>query len=165
MIQIRKFERRCLTLLCGLGLVGGFVSRAEAGGLFRKRAQEASPTAYAPSPARPATLGTFYVTPYITVRGNWPAGGGYSPLDQFGDATMAMYGPHSSFRATSAPVLSYSRGYDGRTVILEGTSFSTPLLPSLSPVVYPTQAIYFFAPRASTTPPWWKNGINWVDQN
>ena len=67
------------------------------------------------------------------VRGNGTAGGGYSPLGVFGDQTMVMYGPTSSLRAIAAPVLTYTRGYDGRTVAAPGTSFSArPNLPARS---------------------------------
>src|SRR4051794_29356274 len=139
MIAVGRSRRRCLTLLCGVGLLGGYVSRTEAGGLFRRRTPEAAPTAYSPLPARPAGLGSFTETPYLVVRGNGPTGGGYSPLNQYGDTAMDIYGPISSYRATSAPVLAYTRGYDGRAAIVEGTSFSYPFQPALSPVVYPTQ--------------------------
>ena len=110
------------------------------------------------------TLGTFQPTPYIMVRGNWPAGGGYSPLEVFGDQSMAIYGPLSPLRATSAPVTTYSRGYDGRVYAAPATSFSTPNLPPLSPVIYPTPANYYYGPRINRTPPWWSSGINWIDQ-
>jgi hypothetical protein len=99
------------------------------------------------------------------VRGNAPAGGGYSPLGQFGETTLSLYGPLSSFRFTSAPVLTYTRGYDGRAVLAPGTSFSTPNLPDLTNVVYPTQASNFYGFRQSGTPPSWPNAINWIDQN
>jgi hypothetical protein len=98
------------------------------------------------------------------VRGSGTTGGGYSPLDIYGDQTMAIYGPLSPLRATSAPVTTYSRGYDGRTYVGQGTSFSTPNLPRLSPVIYPTQRNYFYGPRVNRTPPWWSSGINWIDQ-
>ena len=110
------------------------------------------------------TLGTFEPTPYLMVRGNWPTGGGYSPLDIYGDQSMTLYGPLSPLRATSAPVTIYSRGYDGRINAGPGTSFSTPNLPRLSPVIYPTQGNYYYAPRVSRTPPWWSSGANWIDQ-
>src|SRR5271166_5716528 len=61
------------------------------------------------------TLGTFYPTPYITVRGNDPVGGGYSPLGIYGDQTMSLYGPLSPLRMSTAPVRGYVRGYDGQT--------------------------------------------------
>src|SRR5829696_5690420 len=86
-----------------LGLVAWGSTRAEAGGLFRRRERAAVPTvrmvptAAAPTAAPfPTTLGTFYPTPYMTVRGNFPTGGGYSPNDQFGDTSMDIYGPLSS---------------------------------------------------------------------
>src|SRR5271166_3451730 len=50
-----------------------------------------------------STLGTFEPTPYIMVRGNWPSGGGYSPLETYGDQSMALYGPLSPLRAVAAP--------------------------------------------------------------
>jgi hypothetical protein len=110
------------------------------------------------------TLGTFEPTPYIMVRGNWPLGGGYSPLDIYGDQSLAIYGPLSPLRATTAPVRTYSRGYDGRIHAREGTSFSNPNLPRLSPFVYPTPANYYYGPRVNRTPPWWSSGFNWIDQ-
>jgi hypothetical protein len=110
-------------------------------------------------------LGTFYPTPYIMVRGNFPNGGGYTPLNSFGENTLSLYGPLSGMRMTSAPVLTYNRGYDGRTVLAPGTSFSAPNLPELTPVVYPTQATYYYGFRQSGAPPWWGNAINWLDQN
>jgi len=110
-------------------------------------------------------LGSVYPTPYMMVRGNAPAGGGYSPLGSYGNTTLSLYGPLSSLRMTSAPVMTYSRGYDGRTVLTPGTSFSTPNLPALTPVIYPTQATDYYGFRQSGTPPWWANGINWLDQN
>jgi len=111
-----------------------------------------------------STLGTFEPTPYITVRGNWPIGGGYSPLDLYGDQSMTLYGPLSPLRATSAPVTTYSRGYDGRINATPAVSFSTPNLPGLSPVIYPTPRSYFYGPRVNRTPPWWSSGANWIDQ-
>jgi hypothetical protein len=132
---------------------------------------QVSPKRVAVTRARPicpdpvsATLGTFEPTPYIMVRGNWPIGGGYSPLEVYGDQSMAVYGPLSPLRATSAPVRTYTRGYDGRIYAGEGTSFSTPNLPPLSPVVYPTPASYYYGPRANRTPPWWTSGDTWIDQ-
>jgi hypothetical protein len=99
------------------------------------------------------------------VRGNGTAGGGYSPLGEFGDATMALYGPLSGLRYSSAPVLTYSRGYNGAPVVRPGTSFSTPNLGGLTPVVYPTQATNYYGFRSSGEPPWWPSAINWMDQN
>jgi hypothetical protein len=110
-------------------------------------------------------LGTFQPTPYIMVRGNWPAGGGYSPLETYGDQSMVLYGPLSALRSVAAPVMMYTRGYDGRVYASPATSFSTPNLAGLSPVIYPTPASYFYAPRVNRTPPQWTSGFNWIDQN
>ena len=52
----------------------------------------------------PGPLGTFEPTPYMMVRGNWPLGGGYSPLEIYGDQSMSVYGPLSPLRSTSAPI-------------------------------------------------------------
>jgi hypothetical protein len=150
-----------------------FVPRAQAGGpWFRKgtvpppRSVPVSTTRIVPiAPTSPAPLGTFTRTPYIMVRGNGQAGGGYTPLNQFGDASMTLYGPLSAFRMTSAPILTYTRGYDGRPVVVPGTSFSTPNFPRLTPVIYPTQASNYYGFRESGNPPWWANAINWLDQN
>jgi hypothetical protein len=153
--------------LVPLVLLTSTVPRAEAGGRFFRKGSTAVPTVQAvPVPPQShGTLGTFSRSPYIFVRGNGTAGGGYSPLAQFGDATMVLYGPISSLRMTSAPILTYTRGYDGRTVVAPGTSFSTPNLPALTPVIYPTQANEFYGFRRSATPPWWQNAMNWIDQN
>jgi hypothetical protein len=110
------------------------------------------------------TLGTFEPTPYIMTRGNWPVGGGYSPLEVYGDQSMAVYGPLSPLRSTSAPVVTYARGYDGRLYPGRGTSFSTPNLPGLSPVAYPIPASYYYSPRSNRTPPSWFSSSNWLDQ-
>lgn len=159
-----------LIVLTGMTLVVALSSDGMAGGLSHKRGPVvANPTRYvATSVAAPAPgpLGSGFVpTPYINVRGNGTAGGGYSPLGQFGDATMVLYGPLSSLRTTSVPVMTYTRGYDGRLLASPGTSFSNPNQPRLSPVIYPTQAVNYYGFRQSGSPPWWQNGINWLDQN
>jgi hypothetical protein len=115
----------------------------------------------APSPM----LGNFYPEPYLNVRGNFEAGGGYSPLGIYGDSTAVLYGPLSAFRTSSAPVLYYERGYDGSYRPGVGTGFSTPNFPSGSPVIYPSRANVFGAPRRVSTPPQWDSGINWIDLN
>jgi len=115
--------------------------------------------------AEPPPLGTFEPTPYITVRGSWPAGAGYSPLQVFGDQSMSLYGPLSPLRSVSAPVRSYVRGYDGRVYARQATSSSTPNLPGISPVIYPTPANYYYGPRVNRTPPSWTNAAEWIDQN
>lgn len=163
---------RVRSWFCVLTLIGSGAFHADAdaegGGRFARRGPAAAvPVRQAvPVPYRPVgTLGTFYPTPSVFVRGNGTAGGGYSPLGAFGDQTMVMYGPLSVFRSTSAPVLTYTRGYDGRTVVAPGTSFSSPNQPELSPVVYPTQANAYYGFRVSGDPPRWQNAINWLDQN
>jgi hypothetical protein len=154
-------------VLGALAASGVFVSRLQAGEPGCVGCPVPAPTArvvtIAPQPPRP--LGTFTRTPWIMVRGNGQAGGGYTPLNQFGDANMTMYGPISAFRSSSAPILVYTRGYDGRTLVAPGTSFSQPLFPRMSPVIYPTQATNYYGFRQSGSPPWWANGINWLDQN
>ncbi len=116
-------------------------------------------------PPPPSSLGTFFPTRNAIIRGDGTAGGGYSPLDTSGDSTLSLYGPLSSYRSISAPVRTYTRGYDGRTVVSTGTSFSSPNQPLISPVVYPTQANPYFGPRVIRTPPAIQNGMNWIDQN
>jgi hypothetical protein len=110
-------------------------------------------------------LGTFNPTPIVTVRGNMPAGGGYSPLETYGDTTLSLYGPLSPFRLSTAPVRTYQRGYDGLIHLTESTAFSTPNLPSLSPVRYPNETSYYFGPRVIRPTPWGLNALNWIDQN
>ena len=118
-----------------------------------------------PVPRATSTLGTFYPTPYVTVAGNVPVGVGYTPLESYGDQTLALYGPLSPMRAATAPILTYMRGYDGRTRLVETASFSYPNLPALSPVRYPTVGNYYYGPRVIRTLPWGQNAINWIDQN
>jgi hypothetical protein len=118
-----------------------------------------------PVPRATSTLGTFYPTPYVTVGGNVPVGVGYTPLESYGDQTLALYGPLSPLRTATAPVRTYVRGYDGRTRLVEAASFSYPNLPALSPVRYPTVGNYYYGPRVIRTMPWGQNAINWIDQN
>lgn len=156
--------------LPGLGLLtilAVITPRAEGGGRWAPRRAVAVPTVSEVTvrPRATGTLGTFASTPYIMVRGSGTTGGGFSPLGSYGDASMSLYGPLSSLRYTSAPVLTVTRGYDGRTRLSEATSFSAPNLPALTPVVYPTQATNYYGFRESGTPPWWANAINWLDQN
>ncbi len=142
-------------------------------GGFRSRRSSAPPSAHflvpttsrsdlAPSPM----LGTFYPTPYMTVGGNGVTGGtGYSPLHQYGWSSTSLYGPFSALRAKAAPVVTYSRGYDGTFRPTVGTAFSYPFLPAASPVVYPTRGTVRNGFQTQGTPPWWDTGYNWVDQN
>jgi|SRR5579864_5189914 len=146
-----------------------YSASAEGGGPFARRAARrvATPTSfdYANANAPSPMLGTFYPDNYMVVRGNAPAGGGYSPLGIYGDRSLSIYGPLSSMRATAAPLLTYTRGYDGQLYPTMGTAFSYPNLPAVGPVIYPTQASFYYGFRESRTPPWWKSGINWIDQN
>ena len=138
----------------------------EAGDWFGHRRPAPVATYYrARSAVPPGPLGTFAPTPMLMVRGDSPTGSGYSPLGQSGDVSMSIYGPMSPFRATAAPVVTYARGYDGSVIAVPGTSFSTPNMPGLSSVIYPTQATNFYGPRVLRTPPWWASGVNWIDQN
>ncbi len=99
---------------------------------------------YAPGAAQPAPLGTFMPTPAVTIGGAYPVAGGYSPMGIYGDQTMALYGPFSPFRSVTAPVVVYSRGYDGVIRPAQGVASSYPNLPILSPVVYPTRANHYY---------------------
>lgn len=125
-------------------------------------------TQFAPRVAIQGTesLGTFEPTPYVFVRGNGETGGGYSPLGIFGEQTMVMYGPMSVFRSTTAPVTTYVRGYNGALQAVPGYSFSSPNLPALSPVVYPTRSSNYYRSRFDVAPPGRpKDSMNWIDQN
>ena len=151
-----------------LALSLGLAAESQAGWPRARRSR----TVVATTSARPAglaaspMLGTFHPDPSpINVRGNFAAGGGYSPLGTFGETSATLYGPLSAFRATSAPVLVYERGYDGSYRPGLSTGFSTPNFPASSPVVYPTRANNRNGSRRTTTPPQWDSGINWIDLN
>ena len=117
-------------------------------------------------PSSSAPLGTFIPTPYVMIGGNYPTGSvGYSPLESYGLTTLSLNGPTSAFRVSTAPVLVYTRGYDGQTQLAPANSFSYPNLPYLSPVVYPTEANYYWGPRTPRTPRFGSSAINWIDQN
>jgi hypothetical protein len=155
-------------LAVGLTLVGmtwSWASVAEAGDrLFRKKTRPAIETATTTCPqeqlAPPRMLGSFQASPYVTI------GHAYSPLSFYGrESSLAVYGPLSAFRATSAPVTTIVRGYDGQAAVVEGTSFSNPNQPNLSPFVYPTRASNYSALRYQTTPPQWDKAFMWIDQN
>lgn len=143
-------------------------SIAEAGWPQRKARKQTvvvTPTSQVrPYGSRPP-LGTFNPSPYLFVRGNGPVGGGYSAMGQYGNTTLALEGPLSPLREMAAPVLVYNRGYDGVVRPSVETSFSTPNLPRISPVVYPTRANYVYGFRRANTPPWWDSGMTWIDQN
>ena len=174
----------CLLALLTLALSA---TDAGAGGPFRRRDRATAPAqavravratsapvaVAAPAPRRPDNrlapspmLGTFMPGNYITVRSNGILGGGYSPIGFYGgNNSMDVYGPISALREVSAPVRTVVRGYDGGPVQVEGTSFSNPFLPELSPVRYPTRASNYSALRDPASAPRSGNGILWVDQN
>ncbi len=162
----RAFVRAIFTIVTLLLLSAGTVG-ALAGPPRTRVRQTVVVTGTQPcaAPGARPTLGTFYSTPYFIVRGDYPTGGGYSPLEIYGDQTLALYGPLSALRATTAPVMGYVRGYDGQTHLVESVSFSYPNLPSLSPVRYPTQGNYFYGPRVVRPTFTGANAINWIDQN
>lgn len=154
----------------GLFLILASASRVEAGKPWgrRSRVVVAPTSASCPNDLAPPSgmLGSFVSTPHMIVRGDGAAGGGgYSPLGLYGPTTLSLYGPLSPLRATAAPVLTYSRGYDGVVRPTVGTSFSTPNQPSLTPVVYPTRANLYGGSRSSSAPPWWPGAINFIDLN
>lgn len=164
----RKRTRRALGPYCvSLAVLSAFAVNSFAGDRVRPPVrQRVNSTAFqqdCPCPAS-STLGTFEPTPYLMVRGNWPTGGGYTPLETYGEQTLSLYGPLSPLRSIAAPVRTYTRGYDGGIQVGEATSFSNPNLPRLSPVIYPTPASYYYGPRVNRTPPWWSTGTGWVDQ-
>ncbi len=160
---------RAAFTLAASALIAAPSSPAEAGGPSRRRDRPIRETVdtrpenrLAPTPM----LGNFRPTPYITVRGNGLLGGGYSPLGFFGPNTsMTLYGPFSALRTTAAPVSTVVRGYNGLPTRVEGTSFSTPFQPNLSPVRYPTRATNYDSLRGVPTGPRTGNGYLWVDQN
>ncbi|WP_337176884.1 hypothetical protein [Paludisphaera sp.] len=111
------------------------------------------------------TLGTFEPTPYIMVGGSAPVAGGYSPLGLYGDTTMSLNGPVSAFRSVAAPVVTYSRGYDGVLRPVTGTTTTTPNMPRLSPFAYPTRRNNYYAPRTSPPMSQYTSAVNWLDLN
>jgi hypothetical protein len=156
-------------LLAVVVLLTAGALNASAGDRHARRARRAAvvppvPTARVRDPVYGSRLGTFVPTPAIVVQGNYPTGGGYAPLGIIGDQSMSLYGPWSALRATTAPVLTYNRGYDGvvRPAVAIDTSY--PNLPYLAPVAYPTRANYYYAPRILENPAE-DSAINWLDMN
>jgi hypothetical protein len=144
---------------------------AQAGdGLFGRRKTSTvvrgTRTTYTPTQAFRPMTGTFYPTPYMTVGGNGFTGGaGYTPLSQYGDGALAMYGPIAALRPATAPLTFVSRGYDGSYQMESGTGFSYPFLPAASPVVFPTRSQVRGSLGYQTTPPSWDTAHGWIDQN
>ncbi len=167
----RREVCRFLGIALGIaGLASLLAQDAEAGWPRTRRTRVVTTSAPVAAPrvagmAPSPMLGTFYSEPYLNIRGNFEAGGGYSPLGLYGDSTAVLYGPLSSFRTSSAPVLMYQRGYDGSFRPELGTGFSYPNFPAASPIVYPSRANAVGAPRRVTTPPQWDSGINFIDLN
>jgi hypothetical protein len=122
------------------------------------------PTVVRHDPVYGSNLGTFLPTPAVGIMGNYPSGVGYSPLGTYGENAMSLYGPFSAFRTATAPVMIYTRGYDGFVRPAEAISTSTPILPQLSPLAYPTRANSYYAPRVRDNPAQ-DSAINWLDQN
>jgi hypothetical protein len=77
---------------------------------------------------------------------------------------MAVYGPFSPFRSATAPVVVYSRGYDGVVRPAQAVSSSYPNLPILAPVAYPTRANHYYAPRVLEDPRS-NSAVDWIDHN
>jgi hypothetical protein len=118
-----------------------------------------------PAPG-PSQLGTFSPDRTLFVGGAIQPTVGATTLGMFGPDVSSILGPQSVFRETAAPIVTYSRGYDGTLVPSMGTSFSSPNLPGLSPVIYPTRAN--IAPGAGPMlrrPRYWPPATNWIDQN
>ena len=112
-------------------------------------------------------LGTFMPTPYVTVRGNGVIGGGYSPLGHVRPRAIARRSTARSPPSGRPPPRSppSSGATTASPVVAEGTSFSNPNQPALSPVVYPTRASNYSALKFQSTPPQWDKAIMWIDQN
>ena len=106
-------------------------------------------------------LGSFRPVPFIYV-GTSPLISGFAGREN----SLAVYGPLSAFRSYAAPVQTVVRGYDGVPQVVEGTAFSNPNFPVLSPVVYPTRASNYSALRYQRTPPQLDRATqHWIDQN
>jgi hypothetical protein len=160
-----KLPRLFHTTLALALVVAGQVGTVEAGDrLFRKKARPVRETVTTVRPedqvAPTPMLGSFRPTPYVTIGSNPILGGGYgreySPL---------IYGPTSAFRSYAAPVTTVVRGYDGVPAVVEGTAFSYPNLPALSPYVYPTRANNYTALPYQRTSPSLDRGGMWIDHN
>jgi hypothetical protein len=165
MTPTRRAGARALVVCVVLLQTLGTTASAWADHRTHRRARKVVATTARVRPAPTSTLGNFYGTPVVIVRGNAPLGGGYSPNEIFGDQTLALYGPLSAFRTTTAPMVTYVRGYDGRVSTIQTLTFSNPNLPELSSFIYPTTSNYFYGPRVNRTPPWGTNALNWIDQN
>ncbi len=167
MPQIRA--REALPLVLGLTLLLTLADGSEAGDRRFRRAWRRPPTPPLPTarridPVYGDRLGTFMPTPAVYIQANYPFGGGYAPLGIYGDHNLSEYGPFSSFRSVTAPVASYSRGYDGVVRPTESISNTFPNLPLLAPLAYPTRANNYYAPRVRNNPAE-ESAIDWIDHN
>ena len=97
----RRFFLECRNLLAFMVLPMGVASAQDRFELPRVQGVVPAPRPDCVNPVT-STLGTFQPTPYIMVRGNWPAGGGYPPLEFYGDQSMVIYGPLSALRSRRA---------------------------------------------------------------
>jgi hypothetical protein len=168
----RTTRFRLLRTLVGLALIGPLTPPATAGWpLFRRRERVVVETVMtAPRPqdrvAPTGMLGSFTPTPVVSVRDNGVVGGGYTPLGSYGFGnSMSVFGPLSAFRQTAAPVNTVVRGYDGVPTLVQGTGFSNPNQPGLSPFVYPTRASNYSALKFQGTPPQRDKALMWIDPN
>ena len=163
MITLSRTKFRVLVLVCLSSAIGPLATSADEP---TRAVRLVVPPARVMAPAPSPVLGTFYPNPVLLYAGDVDSRTPWSsPLYQFGAETLPLVGPMSPLRTTAAPVLTYSRGYDGTYRPSVGVSFSYPNLPSLSPIVYPTQSNVFGGPRVFTSPPMWQSGAAWIDQN
>ncbi len=147
-------------LRVGLGIVVLFAMGAPA--LAQQQFGSLAPDcAVCPPDARGGMLGTFYPTPYMTVGGNNRAG--FTPLDQYGDGTLSLYGPFSALRPITSSVRVTTRGYNGVAVTQDAAVITYPFLPSSTPPFSPRRTQVRGAGPVQTTPPWWDTGHYWVD--
>jgi len=170
---MRRSPRFGITVgLLGLVLIGGSSPPAEAGGPWARRRGRVVVETVSPGPrpedrvAPTGMLGSFTPSPYVNIRDNGVIAQGRSALGSYGrENSLSVYGPLSVFRQTSAPVTTVVRGYNGIPTVVQGTGFSNPFQPAISPFVYPTRASNYSALRFQTTPPFLDKGTMWVDQN
>lgn len=161
---LRRLPSRAF-VLSTFALLIPLTASVEAGWPRARRVRAVAPRAYVADSDPSEPFGSFYRTPYVYVRGNYPAGGGYSPLGEYGPNSLSLDGPLSAFRTTTAPVAVQTRGYDGTYRTTIGTTLSYPNLPRVAPTVYPTRANVDPRLRRQHTPPWWDSATGWIDLN
>jgi hypothetical protein len=147
-----------------LGLAGS-AATTQAQDPYRRYVPAAAAAVCVP-PSGPSQLGTFTPDRTLFIGGPIQPTVGPTTLGMFGPDVGSVIGPLSALRETAAPVLTYSRGYDGTLVPSMGTSFSNPNLPGLSPIKYPTRANIAPGPGPRIQRPrYWPPATNWIDQN